>query len=418
MASAKMAKKKTSKKAADAKKIRICYVNPTLLIKRPVSEISSKIKSKGVNGKHVDTTVIYPKKLFRKSDKSLHHSKLLEHSNVINYSTLNLPLKSEQPIPVTFAYSYYAFTIFKNNDIVHMWVPYYITNLKFIFIKKLFFPKKKLILTMDTVPGYSFSMGKPLDKIFKIYNKLFGWIIYKTPDVVTLYGKSLVPFAIKAGIPKSKIQVISTGISQKDVNDEIRKKTRKELCKELNIPENSTIVVFAGLMVPRKGVEKIIEMAKILKKENIYFIMCGDGPNKDLYIQKAAELGLLGKMSFLGWRKDMDKMYKGSDLLVLPAEGEGLPGVVMEAMSYGLPCVASDIPCIPDLIEDGKSGYLCNKDRPAEFAKRIKELSKKKDLRHKMGHNSISKMKSFDWDVIISKYQKLYSELLEDNLRK
>jgi len=107
----------------------------------------------------------------------------------------------------------------------------------------------------------------------------------------------------------------------------------------------------------------------------------------------------------------MSRLYQGSDLLVLPAVGEGLPGVVMEAMSYGVPCVASDIPCIPDLIRDGISGYLCNKDRPEEFAEKIKKLIRNETLRKKFSKNALLYIKKFDWDIIIQKYDDLYEEL-------
>ncbi len=389
------------------KPLRVCYVNPTILVKRPVCEISAGISDFGV-----DTTVFFPKKLFKKADNSLHHNVLLKKSEIINYSTFNIPfINSEQPIPFTPFFLIESFRIFKRNDIVHMWVPYYFSNLWIILVKKLFFPKKKLILTMDTVPGYSFSMGKGMDFVFKTYDKMFGWIIFKTPNLITLYGNSLVPHALKAGMSRSKIKVLSTGISMKDVNSSSREKIRKDVHKEFNIPVKTKIVLFAGLMVPRKGVEKIIQMAHDLKREDVVFILAGDGPEKEKYISIAKKMGLSGKVLFLGWRKDMSRLYQGSDLFVLPAEGEGLPGVVMEAMSYGVPCVASDIPCIPDLIEDGKDGFLCDKDAPKLFSKKIRVLVRNEPLRKRMSANALLKMKRFDWDKIIRRYYDLYQEI-------
>ena len=107
----------------------------------------------------------------------------------------------------------------------------------------------------------------------------------------------------------------------------------------------------------------------------------------------------------------MDKLYQASDMLLLPAEGEGLPGVVMEAMTAGVPCVASDIPCMPDLIENGKSGFLCDKDDLAAFATRIRQLLKNKALRHKIENEAMKKMKEFEWDKIIKKYLELHDKI-------
>ncbi|MBN2052430.1 glycosyltransferase family 4 protein [Candidatus Woesearchaeota archaeon] len=385
---------------------RICYVNPPVLLKRPISEIINQLSAKGYKN-----SLITPKKLFRRIDDSLHHSKLADKSKVYTYSTLKLPfVSSEQPIPVSIAFFRNTCKALKNNNIIHMWVPYYFTNLKIIAWKKFFYPKKKLILTMDTVPGYSFSMGKFWDTMFWIYNKMFGWLIFRTPDIITLYGKSLIPYAIKAGMPKEKIRVLSTGIDIKKQDARIAEKNNSEIRKELGISKNTKVILFAGLLVPRKGIDKIIKIADKLRKEDAVFLLAGDGPDRKEYEAEAKKLGLEKKILFLGWRKDMHKLYQASNIFLLPAEGEGLPGVVMEAMSYGVPCVTSNIPCIPDLIDNGKSGFLCSKDDVNEFARRIKELFNNKK-RNDFSRASLQKIKSFEWNKVIKKYEEMYREL-------
>jgi glycosyltransferase involved in cell wall biosynthesis len=408
--------------------IRICYVNPTVLIKRPVSELSARMADAGFL-----TSILIPKKLFKKKDLSLHHSRLMEKSKVLTYSTLNLPIKSEQPLPITFAFCRNTFRALGENDIIHMWVPYYLTNLKIILAKKLFYPKKKLILTMDTVPGYSFSMGRFMDRMFTLYCKIFQKIIFNTPDIITLYGKSLVPYAIKAGVPKEKIRVISTGVDTKKYaavkagnagktgsnNSDNENNHSKNLRKELGLKSSKTkIALYAGLIVPRKGIDKIISIADRLRNEDIVFVLAGEGPKRKQYEAKAEKSGLGKKVFFLGQRKDVPELYAQSDLFVLASDGEGLPGVVMEAMAAGVPCVASDIPCIPDLIEDGKSGFLCPKDDIDCFAKKIKELLRSPAKRALISRNAMQKMKSVDWDRIITHYDNLYEELINKSDEK
>ncbi len=388
-------------------KPRICYVNPPILLKRPIAEIIGRLSEEGY-----ETSLITPKKLFKKIDASLHHSKLAENSRIYTYSIINPPfISSEQPLPVTPMFLINAIKAMKNNDIVHMWVPYYLTSLKIIWMKKVFFPKKKLILTMDTVPGYSFSMGKFLDRAFKVYNRMFGWLLFGTPNIITLYGKSLVPYALKAGIPEKKIRVISTGIKPKKIDEKEKQKSRVEVGNELSLKPSTKIVLFVGLLVPRKGIDKIIKMADALRKEDVVFLLAGDGPNRKEYEQQVKQLKLEKKVMFLGFRTDTPRLYQASDMLVLPAEGEGLPGVVMEAMSFGVPCIASNIPCIPDLMENGKSGYLCNKDDVDEFAGKIKELLKDKTKLERISKEALKKIKSFEWEKVIMKYKKMYNQL-------
>lgn len=391
-------------------KFRICYINPPVLLKRPISEIMSKL-----DRERYEASLLIPKKLFKPIDSSLHHSKLAltNKSRIYTYSVINPPfISAEQPLPVTPMFLVNTIKAMKKNDIIHMWVPYYITSLKIIWLKKIFFPKKKLILTMDTVPGYSFSMGKFLDGVFKIYNKLFGWLIFKTPDIITLYGESLVPYAIKAGIPREKIRVLSTGINIKKENFKDKDKNNKDVRKEFNIKKEDKIVLYAGLLVPRKGIDKIIMIANKLRKENVVFLLAGDGPKRKEYERKVEDLKLTKKILFLGWRKDMHRLYQAADMFLLPAEGEGLPGVVMEAMSYGVPCIASNIPCIPDLIDNGKSGYLCDKDNIDEFVDRIKELLKNNVKTRRISTESVNKINSFSWEKVIPRYKKLYADLM------
>jgi glycosyltransferase involved in cell wall biosynthesis len=388
---------------------RICYVNPPVLLKRPISELINQLGRKGY-----DTSLLVPKKLFRKRDESLHHSKLAEEAKVFTYSTVNTPfVGSEQPLPVTPMFCINTHKAIKDKDIIHMWVPYYLTSLKIMLAKKLFFKEKKLILTMDTVPGYSFSMGKTMDALFKIYDKMFGWLIFKTPDIIMLYGESLVPHALKADIPKNKIRVIPTGI---DIDKYARfikekKKHRQEIRQKLNIKPETAVVLFVGIMVQRKGIDKIIRIADELRKWDVVFLLVGDGPERKKYQDEVEEMALRSKVRFLGFRQDVPKLYQASDIFLLPAEGEGLPGVVMEAMASGLPVVASNIPCIPDLIDNKESGLLCDKDNVEEFTQAVKLLMRDQPKAKALAANALKKIKDFEWKKIIKKYEEVYEEL-------
>lgn len=382
------------------KKPGICYVNPPVLLKRPISELIYNFSRKGYS-----TSLLIPKKLFQKVDSSLHHTKLVRKSRVYTYSIINPPfISAEQPLPVTPMFCINTIKAMKNNDIIHMWVPYYLTSFWIILTKKLFFPSKKFILTMDTVPGYSFSMGGFWDKIFRIYNKLFRCVLFGTPDIIVLYGKSMIPFALKAGVPKHKIRVIHTGIDVKKNS----KRTVSKIRKELKISTKTRIILYAGLIIPRKGIDKIIKIAHRMRKEKVIFLLAGDGPNRKEYEREVKRLRLENKVLFLGWRRDMHELYLTTDIVLLPAEGEGLPGLIMEAMSYGIPCVASNIPCIPDLIENGRTGFLCQKNNINEFVRTINKVIKNKNLRKRISDQSIKKIKEFEWSRVMKKYEELY----------
>jgi glycosyltransferase EpsD len=256
-------------------------------------------------------------------------------------------------------------------------------------------------MTCDTFPAYSFSSGKFTDALFKIYTFLFGWFIFSIPKKIQIYGNSMVKFAIKAGVKKKKIVILPTGINLKKFQ------SWKNIRKELGISDKEFVLVYAGLIVPRKGIDIMLRTFKKLNNENVKLLLVGDGPNKKKYISMAYKLGIQNKVKFLGWRKDIPSILRSSDALFLPSRGEGLPGIVMEAMASGLPVVASNIPCIPDLVEDGKNGVLCKKDDVDYFAYGINNMISDKSL-VKMAEASKLKIKNFGWDLLLPKYRKLY----------
>jgi hypothetical protein len=82
------------------KKPKICFVNPPILLKRPISELIYKLTKKDY-----ETSLLIPKKLFKKRDVSLHHSNFVRKSEIYTYSIINPPfVSSEQPIPITVLY--------------------------------------------------------------------------------------------------------------------------------------------------------------------------------------------------------------------------------------------------------------------------------------------------------------------------
>ena len=163
-----------------------------------------------------------------------------------------------------------------------------------------------------------------------------------------------------------------------------------------------------GLIIPRKGINTIINTTKKIKEPNIKFILVGDGPDRKRYQQIVKKYKLQNKIIFTGWRKDVKNFYKSADIFFLPSNAEGLPGVVMEAMAAGLPIVTTDIPCTTDLVKESKNGYLCKINDVNCFSKRIDYLINKPDIRINMGKDSLKIIKDYDWKKIIKKYEAMY----------
>ncbi|MBI2547982.1 glycosyltransferase family 4 protein [Candidatus Woesearchaeota archaeon] len=406
--------------------MKICYVNPTVLLKRPVAEISSRL----AKDKDNEIGLLVPKKLFQDVDESLHYSnitrKLSRGGNggkvrLYTYSVIPLPfISSEWPIPITPMFFVQLFRVLKRYDIIHLWVPFYISSMFLLVCKGLFFRKKKLILTMDTIPGYSFSMGLFLDFLFRWWYRLKGRIVFRIPNVIHLYGQSMVPFARQAGIPMSKIKIIPTGI---DLNafsgtdkSHFRHSERVRIRQQLGIAQKEVMILFVGLLVPRKGIDTLILTMHELKHHQLKdkhtiaaskMIIVGDGPCREHYQRMVTKLQLNDTIIFTGWRKDVHNLYKAADIFFFPSKGEGLPGVIMEAMASGLPIVASKIPGNEDLVKNKVNGFLCPQD-PKEYASALQHLLHDQEKQRSYGQHSRERIQGFDWSDIILEWKKMY----------
>jgi glycosyltransferase involved in cell wall biosynthesis len=117
---------------------------------------------------------------------------------------------------------------------------------------------------------------------------------------------------------------------------------------------------FAGRLVPQKRPEDFLAMAARIAahRPEVRFLIAGDGSRRSRYQQLATQLGLEGRVQFLGMVKDMRAFYASCDLLVLPSRSEGCPNIVLEAMAMKLPVVASDTTATREVVTHLRDGFL------------------------------------------------------------
>ena len=129
-----------------------------------------------------------------------------------------------------------------------------------------------------------------------------------------------------------------------------------------------------ALFRPRKGIEVLLRAMALLRWRgvNVRLRAVGDfeSPDYDHRVKQLVwDLGLEAAIDWVGFQRDIDGQLAQMDLLVLPSLfGEGLPMVVLEAMSAGLPVVAADVEGIPEAVRDGREGLLVAPGDPQELA--------------------------------------------------
>jgi glycosyltransferase involved in cell wall biosynthesis len=173
-------------------------------------------------------------------------------------------------------------------------------------------------------------------------------------------------------------------------------------------------VLFVGSLTALKSVDTLLEAFETVEKElpKATLTLIGDGDKSEELKKLSKKLGLK-RVYFMGskTREDVAGYMKSSSLLVLPSVSEGFPLVITEAMASGLPVIATRIRGIPEIIEDGKNGYLVEPKKPEELAEKIIFLLKHKEARKKMSLNNTEKSKNYDWDVITDKLLSIFERI-------
>jgi glycosyltransferase involved in cell wall biosynthesis len=166
-------------------------------------------------------------------------------------------------------------------------------------------------------------------------------------------------------------------------------------------------VLFSGNLTRRKGAHWLPLIAKLLQKNIRIFYTQGLRTRRSL--TSNPKLQPIGTVPF----KNMPGYYRQMDLLLMPSVREGFGLVVAEAMACGLPVVASDCSAIPELIDEGKGGFLCPVGDVKAFAEKINLLADSPKLRREMGEYNRAKVeKMFTLDRMIKEYQDLFQEVL------
>jgi glycosyltransferase involved in cell wall biosynthesis len=177
-------------------------------------------------------------------------------------------------------------------------------------------------------------------------------------------------------------------------------------------------VVFVGRLVERKGVKHLIHaIARLPAQIQARLVVIGDGPERQALESSARASGAGDRIEFRGRVSDEElrATYASSDVLVLPSildargDTEGLGVVLLEAMSYGVPVIASDIGGITDIVEHEQSGLLVPPGDAARLAQALERLARDPALAQRLGAAGEQRVRrDFGWPEIMAKWDAVY----------
>jgi len=159
---------------------------------------------------------------------------------------------------------------------------------------------------------------------------------------------------------------------------------KKYLKEKLNIRGNQKVLLFVHRLSKRKGAHYLSYIADKLKEKNTIMIVIGDGSDAKQLKLKIKNIGLESHTRFLGWipNNELASYYNLADIFIMPSDEEGFPHVILEAMAYNVPFVATNVGGVKDIIPKEINNYLVDAGDIDLFIKKIEELLnlKVKDL--------------------------------------
>lgn len=233
----------------------------------------------------------------------------------------------------------------------------------------------------------------------------------KAGDLFLAVSNFIADMLISKGFKKEKVKVVYSGVRILD----------KEL--PLNKKYEEKIILNVGRLVEKKGTEYLIKAMNILirKHNNVYLYICGDGPLKNKLIDLTKQLRLEKYVKFLGWmkREEIFKLMQQAYIFVLPSvtaksgDTEGLPTVILEAMMFSLPVVATIHSGIPEAVISGETGFLVPEKDVRSLAEKIDILLSDSHLADRMGRKGRELVEEkFNLGKQIEKLEQIYREFL------
>jgi glycosyltransferase involved in cell wall biosynthesis len=133
---------------------------------------------------------------------------------------------------------------------------------------------------------------------------------------------------------------------------------RRAIRRELGIPEDAFVVGTVGRLWPEKGHAYLIRSLAPVLARGFHLVITGEGPERENLTAQIAGLARPETVHLTGNRRDVPKLLAALDVFVLTSKSEGLPLVIPEAMAAGLPVVATRVGGIPQVVEEGATGFM------------------------------------------------------------
>ncbi|MEM8810793.1 MAG: glycosyltransferase [Cyanobacteria bacterium P01_G01_bin.38] len=210
----------------------------------------------------------------------------------------------------------------------------------------------------------------------KVGGKLATWLfkLSNSADDACVVNSQGSADALKAQgvMDASKLKVIPNSLQSNLANCDLDSQTC--LRRQLGLDDETFVWLAVGRLEPSKDYPNLLNALSRLAAEKVHLVIAGDGTLRESLQQLAKDLEVSNRVSFLGWRRDIPDLLTLADALVLSSAWEGMPNVLMEALSLARPVVATKVGGVTEVVQDWDSGFLASPGDAKALAQKMDRL--------------------------------------------
>jgi len=262
-----------------------------------------------------------------------------------------------------------------------------------------FLKKPSIVTVYDLIP---LILKNERKKSFNLYFKTMIYFTKKADHFIVISDATKKDLMNICGVPEEKITLIYLGVDP------------KKFYPLKNNKENNKITIgFLGGLVKRKNATILLDVAKLLEKENIHFKIGGKGEGLEELKMKKERLGLKN-VEFVGFipEEELNNFYNSLDLFIAPTTYDGFCLPALESMACGCAAIVSNNSALLEV--GGDAAMFIDPNSPEDIAKKVMIFIKDKELQKIMKEKSILHAKKFRWDKQAEETFNVYKKVLEN----
>lgn len=213
------------------------------------------------------------------------------------------------------------------------------------------------------------------------------------------------------GIPREMISVVPDGIEIPDsVPDAASRQTARG---KLRLGGNEFVMGHLGGIGAEKGQDLVFKALEILadRLPQVKLVLGGNISAEDLATTGLAETVSSGRAILAGYQENLFEFFSALDIYIMPSRAEGLGSSALLAMAHGLPVIATRVGGLPEIVEEGVTGWLVAPESPEALAHAIAAAGDNPDRLKERGNNARLRSKEFSADIMVERTEQIYRRL-------